>query len=202
MDARTMCAALLFVSLFATQRAGAAEAAGAVVANAETPSVDEAKDGVSVGLAVHRFQDDFAVGGTLSSPMLGRWSRFTLGGGLAWYPHGISASGDQRWELFEHARFVVEVGPPLTAGLPVRPYGFGGTQALFLPTALTAKHVAFGGVGGFGFEVAFMRGKSSGPVTYYMELGGAGFGAHARNLPANPDIASGLWVGAGFRAYL
>lgn len=196
---RIMIAPFLLASLLA---AVPARAAGADAAEQEAPRIDPSKERLSLGLDVHRFQDDFAVGGTLSSPSLARWFRFTLGGGVAWYPHGLSSSGDERWELFGHARFVVEAGPSLQTGMPVRPYGFGGTQALFLPTALTDNRVAFGGVGGFGLEVAFMRGQKSGPVTYYMEVGGAGFGARAGNLPTNPDVASGLFLGGGFRAYL
>jgi hypothetical protein len=60
----------------------------------------------------------------------------------------------------------------------------------------------FGGVGGFGLELAFVSGERSGPVTYYMEIGGCGYGATAERLPANPDVASGLLLNAGFRAYL
>jgi hypothetical protein len=35
-----------------------------------------------------------------------------------------------------------------------------------------------------------------------MEIGGCGFGASAEKLPTNPDVASGLLLNAGFRAYL
>jgi hypothetical protein len=61
---------------------------------------------------------------------------------------------------------------------------------------------AVGGAGGFGIEVAFMGGLATCPVTYFMEIGGGGFGASANELPTDPDIASGLLLGAGFRAYL
>ena len=95
------------------------------------------------------------------------------------------------------------VGPTFQRGIPVRPYGFGGGLcAPSSPSTLSATQMRFGGVGGFGLELAFASGERSGPVTYYMEIGGCGYGATAERLPANPDIASGLLLNAGFRAYL
>jgi hypothetical protein len=166
------------------------------------PRLDTAKENVSLGFDLMRLQDDFGVGGTLSSPTLLHWLRLTMGGGIAWYPHGIAANGNEAWDMFGHGRLVVEVGPTFQKGIPVRPYGFGGASTLILPSSLSATQVRFGGVGGFGLELAFMYGERTGPVTYYMEIGGCGFGASADKLPTNPDVASGLLLNAGFRAYL
>ncbi|HEY8041603.1 MAG TPA: hypothetical protein VIF15_17470 [Polyangiaceae bacterium] len=167
-----------------------------------TPRYDASKAGASLGMDLRRFQDDFGIGATVSTPELWRWFRLTLGGGVAWYPHGVASNGNEEWDMLGHGRLVVEVGPTFQLGIPVRPYGFGGTAALLLPRSLSNQGVAFGGVGGFGVELAFMSGALSGPVTYFMEVGGCGYDATASKLPTNPNIASGLLLGAGLRVYL
>jgi hypothetical protein len=171
-------------------------------ASQASPRLDTGKEKVSLGFDLMRLQDDFGVGGTLSSPTLVHWIRLTMGGGIAWYPHGIAANGNETWDMFGHGRLVVEVGPTFQKGIPVRPYAFGGASTLILPSSLSATQLRFGGVGGFGLELAFMYGERSGPDTFYMEIGGCGFGASADKLPTNPDVASGLLLNAGFRAYL
>lgn len=84
----------------------------------------------------------------------------------------------------------------------MRPYGFGGASALFLPSSLSNQGIVLGGLGGFGVELAFMHGALSGPVTYFMEIGGCGYDAKATALKGEPDVASGLLLGAGLRVYL
>ncbi|HEX8793281.1 MAG TPA: hypothetical protein VF765_20195 [Polyangiaceae bacterium] len=165
-------------------------------------TMDTSKEDFALGFDLRRFQDDFGIGGTVSSPMLARWVRFTAGGGVAWYPHALDASGNETWDTFGHARVVVEVGPTFQRGIPVRPYGFGGASALFLPSSLSNQGIVLGGVGGFGVELAFMHGALSGPVTYFMEIGGCGYDAKATALKGEPDVASGLLLGAGLRIYL
>jgi len=167
-----------------------------------TPTMDASKEDFSLGFDLRRFQDDFGIGGTVSSPMIARWIRFTAGGGVAWYPHAYDASGNETWDTFGHARVVVEVGPTFQRGIPVRPYGFGGASALFLPSSLSSQGMVLGGLGGFGVELAFMHGALSGPVTYFMEIGGCGYDAKATALKGEPDVASGLLLGAGLRVYL
>ena len=202
----SILAAALASSLLLAARANAQEPTPAPSPAAEAPAppvrLDRSKEDVSLGFDLRRFQDDFGLGGTLSSPILARWLRFTLGGGVAWYPHALDSSGNQTWDTFGHGRLVVEVGPTFQEGVPVRPYGFGGVSALYLPGTMSSQQFAIGGVGGFGMELAFMHGPLSGPVTYYMEIGGCGDGANATKLPTSPDIASGLLIGAGFRVYL
>jgi hypothetical protein len=158
---------------------------------------------MSIGFSLHRFQDDFGLGGTLSTPAIAHWVRFTAGAGVAWYPYGRNAEGTQTWDPFEHGRLVVEIGPGYLRGVPIRPYAFSGVQAVLLPRSLSSDRVAVGGLGGFGFELAFARpGGVTGPVTYYAELGGIGMSAKADQLPGDPGIASGFLIDTGFRAYL
>jgi hypothetical protein len=198
------CIALSVAAALSTLAPGALAQSPYEGAPAErpVPRLDASKESVSLGFDLMRLQDDFGLGATVSSPTLLHWMRLTLGGGIAWYPHGVAANGDETWDMFGHGRLVVEVGPTFQKGIPVRPYGFGGASALVLPSSLSATQMRFGGVGGFGLELAFMSGERSGPVTYYMEIGGCGYGASAEKLPTNPDVASGLLLNAGFRAYL
>jgi hypothetical protein len=165
--------------------------------------IDTSKENGSVGMSLHRFQDDFGLGATATTPAIAHWIRFTLGAGVAWYPYGQTASGNQTWDPFYHGRIVVEVGPGYLRGVPIRPYGFGGVQAILLPSNLSSNHVAMGGLGGFGAELAFMApGRQTGPVTYFMELGGVGTGATANKLGGDPSVASGFLISAGLRVYL
>ena len=203
----SILAATLASSMLVAASAGAQEPAPpAPPAPAEAPvppmRLDRSKEEVSLGFDLRRFQDDFGLGGTLSSPIVARWLRFTLGGGVAWYPHALDSSGNQTWDTFGHGRLVVEVGPTFQEGVPVRPYGFGGVAGLYLPGSMSSQQFAIGGVGGFGMELAFMHGPLSGPVTYYMEIGGCGYNATANKIPSSPDVASGLLIGAGLRVYL
>jgi hypothetical protein len=178
---------------------------------------DTSKDAMAIGMTLHRFQDDFGLGATVTSPEIAHWFRFTLGGGVAWFPNGRASDGSQTWQPFEHGRLVMEIGPGYLRGVPIRPYGFSGVTVLMLPSALSTDHVAVGGLGGFGFELAFTRPDfqgapggptaappawKTGPVTYYAELGGIGTSAHASALPGNESIASGFLITTGLRAYL
>src|SRR5579871_3531720 len=84
---------------------------------------DRSKEEFSLGFDLVRLQDDFGVGGTVSTPIFARWIRLTLSGGVAWYPYGHDAStGNTTWDPIGHGRLVVEVGPTFVNGNAVRPY--------------------------------------------------------------------------------
>lgn len=158
-----------------------------------------ADTGWAVGYTLHRFQDDFATGGAVTTPLFaGQRLRLTLGGGAAWSPHAVTDDGDQDWATYGEARLVLE-GGARAEGSPVRLYGFGGPLLLFLPSRIADDALALGGIGGFGFEYYFMHGGHDGPVSYFTELGGAGTGARADNLPGRPLLANGFSVTVGFR---
>jgi len=160
---------------------------------------DTTRAGWAVGYTLHRFQDDFATGGAITSPLFaGHRLRLTLGGGAAWSPHAVTDDGDQDWASYGQLRLVLE-GGARAEGSPVRLYGFGGPLLLLLPSRISDERAHVGGIGGFGFEYYFMQAGHDGPVSYFTELGGIGTGARADNLPGRPLLANGFSVTVGFR---
>lgn len=186
----TLLAAL---SLFSAAGPAAAEPA---------ETVHQERDGWALGYTLHRFQDDFATGGSIATPRFLRGSlRVSLAGGVAWSPHAVTADGDQDWARYGVARLVLE-GGARADGSPVRLYGFGGPMLLALPDRLSDDSFAVGGIGGFGFEYYFMHDGGDGPVSYFTELGGAGTGARADNQPGSPMLANGFFITVGLRLTL
>jgi hypothetical protein len=157
-------------------------------------------EGFSVGWSIHRFQDDFAVGASASTPsMAARTLRITAGGGVAWYPHARNGAGDETWKIYGHTRLVIEAGRRIQ-GTPLRLYGFGGPTLLFIDD-LSNDKLAAGGVGGFGFEFFMPKAGRDGPVSYRIELGGIGTGARADRQTGAPIFANGLLIGAAMHFY-
>jgi hypothetical protein len=161
------------------------------------------KTGASIGVALHRFQDDFGVGATLTTPaFLGDVLRLTAGGGVAWLPHVAASDGTEDRKTYGHARLVVEVGPPLVAGASLRPYGFGGVTTIFLPSSVASSGVGVGGIGGFGFEFPLRYPDARAvPPTFFLELGGIGIGKHADKVAGSPLVANGFLLTVGLRLY-
>lgn len=170
------------------------------IAGADAPAgARETRDGWSIGGTLHRFHDDFGLGGLLASPLfLGGRLRVALAGGVAWYPYATDADGLQEWSPYGDLRLVVE-GGERAAGSPVRLYGFGGPMILLLPDDLSDQSVALGGIGGFGFEYYFISTGADGPVSYFTELGGVGSGGRADRLSGEPLLANGFFVTVGLR---
>ncbi len=169
----------------------------AVPAAADGPV--KAREGVSVGGTLHRFQDDFGIGAALASPhFAGGRLRVTLAGGISWYPYAADAAGDQEWAPYGDMRLVVE-GGERAPGSPVRLYGFGGPSLFIVPDRLSETRVSVGGIGGFGFEYYFTATGRDGPISYFTEAGGIGSGARADRLDGKPLLGNGFFVTAGLR---
>lgn len=174
-------------------------ATGGAAAADSVETIHQERDGWALGYTLHRFQDDFGTGASLTTPLFLRHSlRVTLGGGVSWSPHAVTADGDQDWARYGEARLVLE-GGARAEGSPVRLYGFGGPMLLALPDRLSDDGLVMGGIGGFGFEYYFMHEGRDGPVSYFTELGGAGTGARADNQPGRPMLANGFFVTVGLR---
>jgi hypothetical protein len=177
----------------------------APLARAEAPCIQSQRrenEGFSLGMDVQRMQDDFGVGLRAATPFFfDGTTRITVGGGVDWFPHGVSDSGHNEWITYGHARLVIEGGRRIE-GAPIRLYGFGGVQLLFLPDRLSSTSVAVGGLGGFGFEFYMRRGAADGPVSYFIEIGGVGMNATANQQPGHPGLATGFLTTAGMRWYL
>ena len=170
-------------------------------AGAQTPVEPSSNVGAAVGIAVHRLQDDFGLSASWSSPAFfdGK-ARITAGGGVAWYPYGTNASGDQDWVPFGHSRVVVESGHRVGRA-PLRLYGFGGAMLVFRSERLSDEVLAVAGIGGFGFEFFPPTNTIDAPVSYFIEIGGVGSGARATNLPGHPILLNGFLVQSGVRFY-
>jgi hypothetical protein len=107
-------------------------------AGAQTPVEPLSNVGSAIGMAVHRLQDNFGLSGSWSSPAFFDGKvRITPGGGVAWYPYGATASGDQDWVPFGHSRVVVESGHRVGRALEIVP----GATHLFEESG-TLGHVA------------------------------------------------------------
>ena len=176
-------------------------ALSATRAVAQTAAESATNVGSAIGMTVQRLQDDFGVSGSWSSPaFLNEKARMTASGGVAWYPNGTGASGDQEWVPFGHSRVVVESGHRVGRS-PLRLYGFGGAILIFRSERLSRDVLALAGTGGFGFEFFAPSSVVNAPVSYFIEIGGVGSGARATNLPGKPILLNGFVVQAGLRFY-
>ena len=63
---------------------------------AEAPAERPRSAGFGMGVALHRFQDDFGFGLVAGSPAFARILRVTLGGGMAFLPHVVE-DGQESW---------------------------------------------------------------------------------------------------------
>ena len=168
---------------------------------AQTGAEPATNVGSAVGMTVQRLQDNFGMSGTWSSrAFFNEKARTTASGGVAWYPNGTSASGDQEWVPFGHSRVVVESGHRV-GGAPLRLYGFGGAILIFRSERLSSDVLALAGTGGFGFEFFAPTGMVNAPVSYFIEIGGVGSGARAANLSGQPILLNGFVVQSGLRFY-
>jgi len=157
--------------------------------------------GFGLGMAIHRFQDDFGAGLVVASPTFAKdMFRFTLGGGIAFFPHGVKLGPPptEEWVMYEHARLLLEVGRRMESA-PIRLYAFGGPQVLVVPSDLRADAFAIGGIGGFGFEFFFT--DSGVGQSFFIELGGVGTGVTADKLPGAPSFHNGFVATVGFRIF-
>ncbi len=163
----------------------------------DTAPVSHRGSGFALGVQLQRMQDDLGFGATLSTPLyLGESLRFTLGANVAWLENAGSSFPDDRWLTYYQGRFVVEVGQRLS-GTPIRLYAFAGVEAIILSSGLSSTGFNVGGLGGFGFEFYMPQGRNDGPVSYYIEIGGAGSGAVADQLPATPLVGNGFLIAVG-----
>jgi hypothetical protein len=173
----------------------------ATEAGAQTAVEPSSNVGSAVGAAVHRLQDNFGLSGNWSSPaFFDGTARITAGGGVAWYPYGTKASGDQDWVPFGHSRVVMESGHRVGRA-PLRLYGFGGAMLIFRSERLSDDVLAVAGIGGFGFEFFVPADTIDAPASYFIEIGGVGSGARATKLPGHPILMNGFMVQSGIRFY-
>lgn len=157
---------------------------------------------MTLGLGLHRMQDDFGTTAAVGSPLFGGDAvRLTLSGGVSWFPHDMQ-DNEQRWTTYGHVKLAFEGGARIP-GSPIRIYGTGAPMMMFLPSRLSDNKVRIGGAGGFGFE--FIQRQTTGddfPMSYFFEAGGVGTGATAEKVVGKPIVGNGFYMNVGFRAYL
>jgi hypothetical protein len=165
----------------------------------EAPPERPRSAGFGVGVALHRFQDDFGFGLVAGSPEFARMLRVTLGGGLAFLPHVVE-DGQESWVPYGHGRAVLEIGSHLRA-LPLRLYGFGGAQGVFVSSRLRDTPVGIGGIGGFGFEAYFDPRAAEQGQAFFVELGAVGTGLTASNVASKPSLQNGFVATVGYKLF-
>ena len=172
-------------------------ATGALVATA-TPAAraDDLHDDVSVGYELDRFQNDFGVGLNVTSPhFAGGYLAVQAAVVRSWVDALAPGATEQNWYPYTAYKLGLVATRPLTGQF--RTYAVGGVS-LFSPNKdLSEKSQVVGGYGAFGFE--FVAG---GPITYYIEMGGIGSGAHAEKAAGKPLYGNGFLETVGFRWYL
>jgi len=163
------------------------------------PSERPRSAGFGIGIALHRFQDDFGFGLLLGSPEFARILRVTLGGGMAFLPH-VMEDAHETWVPYGHGRAVLEIGSHLEA-VPLRLYGFGGAQAVVVGSKLRDTPVGVGGIGGFGFEAYFERRPREQSQSFFVELGAVGTGLTATNVVSKPSFQNGFVATVGYKLF-
>ena len=166
---------------------------------AEAPAERPRSAGFGMGVALHRFQDDFGFGLVAGSPAFARILRVTLGGGMAFLPHVVE-DGQESWVPYGHGRAVLEIGSQLRA-LPLRLYGFGGAQGVFVSSKLRDTPVGIGGIGGFGFEAYFAARPEERSQAFFVELGAVGTGLTASNVASKPSLQNGFLATVGYKLF-
>jgi hypothetical protein len=173
----------------------------AAEAVAQTATEPPGNTGAAIGIALQRLQDDFGISASWTSPAFFQGKvRITADGGVAWFPHALTASGEEEWVPFGHSHVVVESGQRVGRA-PLRLYGFGGAMLIFRPDRLSNDVTAMAGIGGFGFEFFVSTDTRDSPVSYFIEVGGVGSGARADNLLTKPFLLNGFLIRSGVRFY-
>ena len=167
-------------------------------AQAETP----ANGGHALGMSVQGLHDNFGLAGFWTSPVFTAGNmRIAAGGGIAWFPNGVTTAGEQEWIPFGHSRIALELGRRIGAA-PFRLYGFGGAMLVFLPERLSEDALALAGVGGFGFEFFQPSAHKDAPLSFFIEVGGVGGNARVTTQVGRPILLNGLLMQSGVRFYL
>ena len=151
----------------------------------------------SMGYVLAQNNADFSFGVNITSPYF-LWNRvaFRIQGELV-YSGFISSAYDQWQPYYAFKAGLIGVGYQSSTN---RFYGEGGLLVLLPNLTVSQAEYAVGGYGLFGFEFFL-----SGPVSYYIELGGNGIRITADNLTGSPDYGkiyfNGFFINVGFRWY-
>ena len=150
---------------------------------------------LAIGFQLAQYQRDFGFGLNVTSPHFFNNSvAVRLRGNMVFNQHvdGLETV----WTPYANLTLGV-LGTATRVGEHIRLYGEGGVLFLFPNSDFSSESVEVGGYGLFGFE--FYMGANS---NYFIEIGGAGAGAQADEVPFSPIYSNGLILQVGFRAHL
>lgn len=149
----------------------------------------------ALGIQLNQYQRDFGMGFNLTSPWFANQKiAIRTKGNIMFHEHLFDA--ETTWSPYVNATLGVS-GNTGSVGNFIRLYGEGGVIGLFPSDEFSSESFEFGGYGLFGFEF-FMSPRSN----YFIEIGAAGTGAKADELPNNPIYSNGMMISTGFRFHL
>ncbi|MBN1797491.1 MAG: hypothetical protein JW822_02875 [Spirochaetales bacterium] len=154
---------------------------------------------LSFSYEIGRLDNDFYIGGTVTSPyFIYNAVAVRAGGGLVFRPGVPDGQSSEEWYTYALGK-VGLVGANLINEF-IRAYGEGGLLFVFPNQEFSSTEFQFGGYGLWGFEF-FMSGITNSWVSYYIELGGIGTGAIADKMTAHPLYLNGFFTQVGIKIY-
>ncbi len=144
---------------------------------------------LSVGFSIHEWEDDFGLGGTLTSP----W--FLWNHGALRLSGAVLFKENFDWQPYYSLRAGL-VGGSFMKTAAIRLYGEGGFLFVFPHADFDAELFRLGGYGHFGFE--FFLDTASWPSSYYIELGSNGI--LTKDINGTPYL-NGFALSCGMRLY-
>lgn len=169
----------------------------AVAVNAQEQQEKNVRNCLGIGFNISQNQKDFGVGINVISPYFCRQIlAVRAGANLQWLEYADPGSGTTVWK--EYASIQVGIrGREFIIEDKISVYGEGGIVMVVPNKAFSARSLAVGGYGLFGFEF-----HASERFSYFIEAGGMGTGATADRLPSKPVYSNGFTANVGFRFML
>lgn len=163
--------------------------AGTPVAAETTGGGPNRTGALSVGFSIHEWEDDFGLGGTVTSP----W--FLWDHGALRMSGAVLFKENFDWQPYYSLR-VGLVGGSFMKTAAIRLYGEGGFLFVFPHANFDIEPFRLGGYGHFGFE--FFLDTASWPSSYYIELGSNGIQAQDKQ---GAFYLNGFTISCGIRIY-
>lgn len=159
----------------------------------------EKGNNLSLSYEIGRLDNDFYIGGTVTSPyFIYNAVAVKAGGGLVFRPGVLDGQSSEEWYTYALVKFGL-VGANLINDY-IRTYGEGGILFAFPNEQFSSEEYQFGGYGLWGFEF-FMNGITDSWISYYIEIGGIGTGAIANRMITDPLYLNGFFTQVGVKIY-
>ncbi len=164
------------------------------VLNLSSLQAQNDRTGLSLGMQLNQYHNDFGLGLQLTSPYFAEGWVAVRARGNFMYNENVQ-NAETVWSPYGHA----SIGMVSTAGRIgdfMRLYAEGGLITLFPNPDFSSETLVPGGYGLFGFEFFF-----EGYGGYFIELGGVGTGASADRIMNEPIYSNGFVISTGFRVH-